>query len=78
MAMSLSKLQELVKGREAWCAAVDGITKIQTRLSEWTEPKKIKREATKWEKILVKHVSDGFMSRIYKDLQFKIKTNDPV
>ena len=35
--MSLSKLQELVMGREAWCATVHGVTKRQTRLSDWTE-----------------------------------------
>ena len=34
MDMSLSKLQEIVKDREAWCAVVCGVTKNQTRLSD--------------------------------------------
>ena len=33
MDMSLSKLQEIVKNREAWCVAVLEVTRSQTRLS---------------------------------------------
>ena len=37
MHMSLNELQELVMGREAWCAAIHGVTKSPTQLSDWTE-----------------------------------------
>ena len=37
MHMSSSKLQVLVMDREAWSAAIHGVAKSQTQLSDWTE-----------------------------------------
>ena len=41
MDMSLSKLREMVKDREAWPAPVHGVAKSQTRLSDWTTAKEL-------------------------------------
>jgi len=59
MDVSLSELREMVTDREAWHAAIRGVTKSQTRLSDWSELRVKTEEEGWWSSFESEHLETG-------------------